>query len=149
MSTSLDEAIRALEQSRDTLSGQMAEQRSVLAALKSSALEVTSLATGRAYTDLFKELLLALDRLRAEELTEELRDSVVEEILDVLGRRGLSPVDNGSKLDLHHHEVAGTVGVSSLEEDGDIVEVLREGYLLGGVLLRPSRVVVARMPREG
>ena len=148
MST-LDEVLRALEQGRDALSGQIAEQRSVLAALKSNALEVTSLATGRAYTDLFKELLLALDRLRAEELTEELRDSVVEEFLEVLGRRGLSPIDNGPKLDLHHHEVAGTVDASSPEEDGDIVEVLREGYLLGGALLRPSRVVVARMPREG
>lgn len=148
MATTLDDALCSLEQSRDVLSGQMADQRSALASLKSSALEVVALATGRAHEELFKELLLSLDRLREERLTEELRDSVVEEVLEVLGRRGLTPVENGPKLNLRYHEVTEVVAAQSPEEEGDIVKVLREGYLLGGTLLRPSRVVVARATRE-
>lgn len=148
MEVALDRALLSLEQSRDDLSGQIAEQRSVLASLKESALEVAALTTGRAYADLFRELLLAVDRLRTEEPSEELRDSVADEIIEVLRRRGLSTVENGPKLDLRYHEVVGTVAAQTPEEDGDVAEVIREGYLLGGVLLRPSRVVVARSHKE-
>lgn len=149
MSAPLTDALTELEKGRDALAGQLMEQRSVLAALKRSSQEVAALASGHAFAGLFAELLLALDRLKAEDLTEELRDSVIEEILGALESRGLHPVDNVAKLNLRYHEVVGTVVAESLDEDGRIVEVLREGYLLGDSLLRPSRVVVARYPREG
>ena len=47
------------------------------------------------------------------------------------------------------HEAATTVPVSTAEDDGRIVGVIRQGYAIGDDVLRPAVVAVARFNREG
>lgn len=50
----------------------------------------------------------------------------------------------GAAFDPARHEAVGVLPVVDPAKDGMIVDVVREGYLMGGDVLRPARVVVAR-----
>lgn len=69
------------------------------------------------------------------------------ELLEVLGRAGLAPVDTKGKLfDPHYHQAVETVE-SSEHRDQEIVEELQRGYKLKQRLLRPAIVKVATTPK--
>lgn len=112
-------------------------------AVQKSLAERDAIASGDAFRDLFKEALLALDRLRSEQPDRELNESVIDELLEVFARRGLRQVPNEGHLDPRLHEVIETVPSSDEHPAGRIVYVEREGFVLGDRLLRPARVVVA------
>lgn len=112
-------------------------------AVQKSLAERDAVSSGEAFRDLFKEALLALDRLRSEQPSRELNESVVDELLEVFARRGLQAVPNEGQMDHRFHEVMETVAASDEHPAGHIVYVEREGFVLGGRLLRPARVVVA------
>lgn len=70
------------------------------------------------------------------------------EILEVLGRAGLSPVETKGKLfDPHFHQAVETVE-SSEHRDQEVVEELQRGYKLKQRLLRPAIVKVATAPKH-
>lgn len=115
----------------------------LIEALRKSLLERDALASGDAFRDLFREALVALDRLRSQQPDGELVESVHDELLDVFARRGLEAVPSDGQVDPSRHEVVGTVAASDELPPGEIVAVEREGFTLGGRLLRPARVVVA------
>jgi len=115
----------------------------LIESLQSSLGERDALAKGDAFRDVFRESLVALDRLRSEEPGAELVESVREELLEVFARRGLQPVSTDGIADPRFHEVIDTVASTDEITAGQIVYVEREGYLLGERLLRPARVVVA------
>ena len=109
-----------------------------------------------ATADLIRALLPALDSF---ERALSHRDSKVpsqfyhgmelihRELLEVLGRAGLSPVDTKGKLfDPHYHQAVETVE-SSEHRDQEIVEELQRGYKLKQRLLRPAIVKVATTPK--
>lgn len=96
------------------------------------------------FADLFKEALVALDRLMTEEPTKELIYSFNDELLEIFRRRGLVKVSTDGNFDSAIHEIVKTVPVSESFADNEIVDVQREGFMLGGRLLRPARVVIAK-----
>lgn len=96
------------------------------------------------FADLFREALVALDRLMAEEPTKELVESFNEELLEVFRRRGLAKVPTNGLFNPSVHEVCKTVPVCDSFVDNEIVDVQREGFMLGDRLLRPARVVIAK-----
>ncbi len=70
------------------------------------------------------------------------------ELLEVLGRAGLTPVETAGKLfDPHLHQAVETVEVPGAR-DQQIVEELQRGYKLRHRLLRPAIVKVAVRPRS-
>jgi molecular chaperone GrpE len=70
------------------------------------------------------------------------------EILEVLGRAGLSPVEaKGKVFDPHFHQAVETVE-SPEHRDQEIVEELQRGYKLKQRLLRPAIVKVATAPKN-
>lgn len=101
-----------------------------------------------------REVLLVVDRLdgTAEHVSEESRQllaSVREELLEVLTRRGLRPVDAwGEQFDARQHEAVGRVAVQDKDQVGRVVEVRRPGYLLEDRLVRPAQVLVGYLPAE-
>lgn len=110
-----------------------------------------------AAADLIRALLPALDSF---ERALNHRDSKVppqfyhgmelihRELLEVLGRAGLSPVDTKGKLfDPHFHQAVETVE-SSEHRDQEIVEELQRGYKLKQRLLRPAIVKVATAAKD-
>lgn len=112
-------------------------------ALTKSLRERDALDSGAAFRDLFREALVALDRLREQAPDRELVESVHDELLDVFARRGLEPVATDGRADPGKHEVVGTIPATAELPAGRIVAVERDGFTLGGRLLRPARVVVA------
>jgi molecular chaperone GrpE len=90
---------------------------------------------------LFREVLFAVDRLREGPPSEQLAQSVAEELLDVLRRRELVEVDHDGAFDPRVHEVVATVVDDDLPPNS-IAAVDRHGYTLAGRLLRPARVTL-------
>jgi molecular chaperone GrpE len=90
---------------------------------------------------LFREVLLAVDRLREGPPSEQLAESVAEELLDVLQRRDLVEIDDDRAFDPRVHEAVATVVADGLPPDS-IAAVERRGYTLAGRLLRPARVIL-------
>ncbi|HUZ46637.1 MAG TPA: nucleotide exchange factor GrpE [Terriglobia bacterium] len=70
------------------------------------------------------------------------------ELLEVLKRAGLDPVDSEGKLfDPHVHQAVETVE-SDRHRDHEVVEELQRGYKLKNRLLRPAIVKVALNPSD-
>jgi molecular chaperone GrpE len=68
---------------------------------------------------------------------------VFRSLRETLSRNGIEPVDpRGEKFDPNLHEALSTQPADGAES-GTVIEVLQKGYLLGGQLIRPARVVVA------
>ena len=67
-----------------------------------------------------------------------------KQMLDLLARRGVKPMEAlGADFDPHLHQaVASEPGDG--HRDGEVIEVLRKGYLLNDRLLRPAMVKVAQ-----
>jgi molecular chaperone GrpE len=71
------------------------------------------------------------------------------QLLDVLARAGLEPLETvGQLFDPHYHQAVETVEDAG-RRDHEIVEELQRGYKLKHHLLRPAIVKVAVKPREG
>ena len=112
----------------------------------------------RATESLVGELLPVLDNLEraldANEHHEEAQVAdgvklVLQQLADVLRRRGLEPIDAepGDKFDPHVHEALSHQ--PSEQPEGRIAAVWQRGYLLGDRVVRAARVVVSSGPQEG
>ena len=107
-----------------------------------------------ATADLIREILPLLDDLaRALEIDETLpnveayRKGVVlihQQLLALLRRRGVTPIEVvGADFDPHFHQAVLYEG-SEGRREGEVIEELRRGYMLGDRLLRPAFVKVAK-----
>lgn len=92
---------------------------------------------------LLKQLLLIVDRIRVLDVegTHPEMASVGAELLDVMQQHGLRSVDDRAQFDPRIHEAVHREVADDLPE-GAIIDVLRPGYLLGDLLLRPAQVSV-------
>ena len=67
-----------------------------------------------------------------------------KQTLDLLSRRGVKPLEAlGADFDPHLHQAVASEPADG-RRDGEVVEVLRKGYLLNDRLLRPAMVKVAQ-----
>jgi molecular chaperone GrpE len=110
--------------------------------------------TEAASADLVTELLPLVDNLeralRADagsEGAEAYRRGVElihRQLLDVLTKRGVRPVDAiGEDFDPHFHQ-AVTHEPAEGRREGEVIEEFSRGYMLGDRLLRPAMVKVAK-----
>lgn len=96
--------------------------------------------------DLFaKELMLICDRIEANCVISDFSFSVREEILDVLERRGIIPLQVciGDRFDPKFHKAVKSVSGSGNFPRGTIIAVARNGYISGDRILRSAEVVVS------
>jgi molecular chaperone GrpE len=92
-----------------------------------------------------------LERALAAEATSEAAQAyrrgvelIHRQVTDLLTRRGVKPVETvGHDFDPHLHQAVASEAVEG-RRDGEILEELRRGYLLGDWLLRPAMVKVAQ-----
>ena len=107
-----------------------------------------------AAADLITELLPLIDDLEralAAEADSGAADAyragvelIRKQLLDVLARRGVAPLDTaGQQFDPHFHEAVAHEE-SADHEAGQIIGEVRRGYVLGARLLRPAMVRVAK-----
>jgi molecular chaperone GrpE len=76
---------------------------------------------------------------------------VMEELTEVLARRGIEPIfagpgvsPSGGSFDPHLQRAIRTVPAESPDEDGCVVRVVKDGFTKDGKVLRPQSVIVAR-----
>ncbi|MDO5751032.1 MAG: nucleotide exchange factor GrpE [Rothia sp. (in: high G+C Gram-positive bacteria)] len=127
-------------------SHKIAEDRAknqLIVSLQQSLKERDEQARGEAYRGMFREVLVALDRLMDQEPSEQLNASVREEILDIFALRGLERIETTGAFDASVHEIAAVVPATDANPAGSIVHEEKEGFMLGERVLRPARVVVA------
>jgi molecular chaperone GrpE len=107
-----------------------------------------------AAADLLQELLPLVDdmerALKADtgtEATEGIRRGVElihQQLLKMLGKRGVKPIDSlGADFDPHFHMAVAHEPADGRRE-GEVVEEFSRGYMLGDRLLRPAMVKVAK-----
>jgi len=103
--------------------------------------------------DVLRDLLPLVDDLEralrapvqpgAEAAFREGIDLILRHLLELLGKRGVAPIQAlGADFDPHFHEAVATETHPDRRE-GEIVEELVRGYTLGDRLLRPAMVKVA------
>ncbi len=75
---------------------------------------------------------------------------VIEELTEVLARRGIEPICEGSGMsqasgsfDPQFQRAIRTVPAESPDEDGRVVRVVKDGFTKDGKVLRPQSVIVA------
>ena len=109
-----------------------------------------------AAADVMLELLPIIDNLeRALQASSSTDDSdglrkgvdlIHKQLLDLLRKRGVTPIDAlGADFDPNRHEAVMHED-SSEHREGEVMQELQRGYVLGDRLLRPAMVKVARRP---
>lgn len=71
-------------------------------------------------------------------------DLILKQIMDLLGRRGVRPIEAvGADFDPNYHQAVAYEPAEGRRE-GEVIDEFRRGYTLGDRLLRPSMVRVAK-----
>jgi molecular chaperone GrpE len=106
----------------------------------------------RATSDVLREMLELADNLeRALGAAEEDRDGlrkgvelIAQQLQAKLKRFGVEPIEaRGEEFDPKRHEALMLVDSDAVDSH-HVVDVVQQGYMLGGDVLRPARVTVAR-----
>jgi molecular chaperone GrpE len=106
-----------------------------------------------AAADVLNDLLAVMDdfdRALAAELPASAQvyktgvELIHRALADLVRKRGVTPIQAvGAEFDPHLHQAVAYDAVDGARE-GDVVEELRKGYMLGDRLLRPALVKVAK-----
>ena len=94
--------------------------------------------------DLERALAAAADGGESAEGYRRGVELIHKQLLDLLTRRGVTPVDTVGQLFNPHLHQSVSSEPSPDHGDGEIIEELRRGYRLGERLLRPAMVKVAQ-----
>ena len=71
-------------------------------------------------------------------------EMIQRQMVDLLRKRGVTPIEAvGAEFDPNYHQ-AVTYDVSPDHREGEVIEELQRGYMLGERLLRPAMVKVAK-----
>jgi molecular chaperone GrpE (heat shock protein) len=90
-------------------------------------------------------LALVVDRLDAYQGADpDFVGSIRDELLDVLGRHGVLPVQDAGPVDPLRHEVVAVEGEHAAQMV--VSRVVRQGFQHGGWVFRPAQVVAAPLP---
>ena len=107
-----------------------------------------------AAADLLEELLPLVDDMEralkadtggdAGDAVRKGVELIHKQLLDVLRKRGVRPIEAlGADFDPHYHQ-AVTYEPAEGRRDGEVIEEFRRGYMLGDRLLRAAMVKVAK-----
>jgi molecular chaperone GrpE len=96
----------------------------------------------RSLVPVLDEFELAINAKGLNDETARGVELVYSNLVDSLKRDGLSVIDTVGKFDPFRHEIMLTK--ESGEEDGTIIGVIRKGYAMGDILIRPASVIVSK-----
>jgi len=99
--------------------------------------------------ELMRKLLPTLDEFElalsvSSKENKEIKgfEMIFSNFLDTLKSEGLEVIETDGRYDPYKHEII--LAKESDKEEGSIIEVVRKGYMLNGILLRPATVIVAK-----
>jgi molecular chaperone GrpE len=145
----LTKAVEEREQLRDRLLRTTAEFDNYRKRVDRDRKDMTDRAAEAILTEILP-IIDDLERALAAEDTGEGADAyrrgvelIHKQLLDLLTRRGVTPIDTaGAMFDPHLHQAVSSEP-SADHGEGEIIEEFRRGYRLGDRLLRPAMVKVA------
>lgn len=71
-------------------------------------------------------------------------DMILKQLHSLLEDKGLSRIESlGQKFNPHQHEAVEVIETEGVQEE-TVVDELQSGYILGGRIIRPAKVTVAR-----
>lgn len=95
--------------------------------------------------DLDRAVAAAKAHVESTDVVEGL-SLVRRSLLNRLGQLGVSHAPAlGEKFDPQRHDALAIVPVTDREQDGRVIDVMREGYLIGEDTLRPAGVAVGKL----
>lgn len=92
------------------------------------------------------EIELAVENLDMKTDHEKGIALVLSNLKEALKKEGLAEIECEGIYDPYKHEIMMTK--ESDEEDGTILNVVRKGYFLNGIMLRPASVIVSKGSKE-
>ena len=90
-----------------------------------------------------KELILICDRIYNQPTEDAFVYSILDEILEVLARRGIEQIQQLDVFDPKIHNSISVVEANDENPANSIVTIVRHGYIRDGKVIRPTDVVVA------
>lgn len=104
----------------------------------------------------FRDLILLADRVASLSVQFEdgtaaaiALESIEREILEVLRRQGVTPIDESYRIfNVDSQEALAVECTDDPSMDSVVLEVKRRGFSYRGTVLRPQGVVVARLKKE-
>lgn len=151
-----EDLIATLQHERDALMDQLLRARAEFDNYRKRVARETEALRQRAAEALMHDLLSVIDNL---DLALKYRDTdptalaegvgmVAKQMHDVLGRHGLSVIESeGRAFDPTVHEAVTQAPSQEIARD-HVVQEFQRGYMLGGRVLRPSKVTVSSGPAE-
>jgi molecular chaperone GrpE (heat shock protein) len=119
--------------------------------------ELTAQLDGLRLTPLCREFIMLLERIEANGIDDQddLMQSVSDEILAILHHYGLERIVSTATFDPTIQRIVGTQsenGSNTMDESecedvyarNTVVKIMKHGYTLNGVVIRPEDVIVAR-----
>ena len=94
--------------------------------------------------DEFELTLIAASKSDDKKLAKGI-EMLYANFVEALKKEGLSEIKTDGSYDPYVHEIMQTR--ESDHPEGSILEVVRKGYTLGGIMLRPASVIVAAQKR--
>lgn len=96
----------------------------------------------RGIVPVLDEFELAINAKGLDDQTLKGVELVYSNLVDSLKREGLCVIETDGKFDPFRHEIMLTK--ESAEEDGTIISVIRKGYAMGDILIRPASVIISK-----
>ncbi len=92
------------------------------------------------------EFELAIESMKMNNEGEKGVAMVFSNFLEVLKKEGIKLIDTTGKFDPYKHEIM--LSKNSDNEEGTIIQVVRKGYMLNNMMLRPASVIVSNGEKE-
>lgn len=92
------------------------------------------------------EFQLAIEAIESKGENDKGIGLVFSNFRDALKKEGLTEIEAKGVFDPYKHEIM--LAKNSKEPEGAIVEVVRKGYSLNGILIRPASVIVSNGKQE-
>ncbi|MFH1465980.1 MAG: nucleotide exchange factor GrpE [Pseudomonadota bacterium] len=160
--TELEEVVRALAGIRALLERDHAAEKVQKKAFDQLYEELTQYKEDfvfKAEKPLLLDLLLFFDSLSwfqtslvkqeiSPEVIAESFQYLLDEFLELLYRRDVTPMESKAQFDGHQHRAIQVVETADPARDQCVEQVLKRGFMRGKRVLRPEEVVIARLVKR-
>ncbi|MDE1851425.1 MAG: nucleotide exchange factor GrpE [Candidatus Micrarchaeota archaeon] len=87
------------------------------------------------------EFELAMESMKGDENSKGIA-LIFSNFMDALKSLGLKEIESNGRFDPYRHEIM--LAKESEKSEGTIIEVIRKGYMLNEIMLRPASVIVSK-----
>jgi len=153
--TDVLQELRALREEFNQKIGQDKVQQKAFETLYGELQQYKEDFIGKAEKPLLLDLLLFYDSLNwfneslvqqemSPDVLEENFQYLIDELLELLYRRNVVPMESNTQFDRQLHKAMQVVETDNVDQHETITQVLKRGFKHGDKTLRPEEVIVAR-----